>query len=575
MLKVLVTALGHFHRNWSEMGPADMDSYREHPSDFDLPSSSEVTASEDVAAAIGTDERRMHVRAYNYWVSLLEGRDFPSIEDLEPADVTDFEANSVLLDFTCGRDNPAIPYIGSAIREECGLEDNTRAIADVPSRSLLSRLTDHYMQIIANRAPIGFEAEFANQREETICYRGILIPFSSDGDAIDFIYGVINWKRVGADYASEDTQPLVPLLPSVDARDEIEPDAFGDEAVEEVAAAPLPAVDELPAPVEALEFVSTADHVPEDVPEEDFISADPVQPVLEEAAIGEPLELTDVIEDEAVEEAFELTDALEDRAPVEPFETAAANSDEVAIEAPEWSGDTVEIQGLAHADADSDAAVPHFAWEDGPLADVDAGELPAIELDVDAALADRLWAAREIADAAKAGEGRSRAALYRALSLAYDFALAAQANEAEYTELLDESGVKAQARAPMTPIVKLVFGIDYDKARLTEFAAALSYGVRQDLGPGEFQGLIEKQAGGLKALVAAERQARRPEPKMDSKGEVARARLRAAVAISLDDVPADDEFAVVITRRGPDGRHEAVAIVDDQAIVDRANRRAA
>ena len=140
----------------------------------------------------------MHVRAYNYWVSLLEGRDFPSIEDLEPADVSDFAANSVLLDFTCGRDNPAVPYIGGAIREECGLDDDTRTIGDVPSRSLLSRLTDHYLQIIANRAPIGFEAEFANQRGETICYRGILMPFSSDGETIDFIYGVINWKQVGA-----------------------------------------------------------------------------------------------------------------------------------------------------------------------------------------------------------------------------------------------------------------------------------------------------------------------------------------------------------------------------------------
>ena len=110
--------------------------------------------------------------------------------------------NSVLLDFTCGRDDPAVPYIGGAIREECGLDDDTRTIADVPSRSLLSRLTDHYMQIIANRAPIGFEAEFANQRGETICYRGILMPFSSDGDTIDFIYGVINWKRVDGERAS-------------------------------------------------------------------------------------------------------------------------------------------------------------------------------------------------------------------------------------------------------------------------------------------------------------------------------------------------------------------------------------
>src|SRR5215471_712624 len=103
-----------------------MDSFREYPSDFDPPASGDAPSQHDVAAAIGTDERRMHVRAYNYWVSLLDGRDFPSIEDLEPSDVSDFSSNSVLLDFTCGRDNPAIPYIGTAIRDECGLDDDTQ-----------------------------------------------------------------------------------------------------------------------------------------------------------------------------------------------------------------------------------------------------------------------------------------------------------------------------------------------------------------------------------------------------------------------------------------------------------------
>jgi hypothetical protein len=124
----------------------------------------------------------------------------------------------------------------------------------------------------------------------------------------------------------------------------------------------------------------------------------------------------------------------------------------------------------------------------------------------------------------------------------------------------------------MTPIVKLVFGIDYDKARLTEFAAALSYAQRQEIGVGAFQDYIEKQPGGLKALVAAERQARRPEPKADTKGEVARAKLRAAAPISLTDVPAADEFAVVITRRNADGTHEPIAIVEDEALVEKAIR---
>jgi hypothetical protein len=134
-----------------------MDSYREHPSEFE-PATEVADIGEDTVAAIGTDERRMHVRAYNYWASLLDGRDYPSIEDLEPGDLVDFAPHSVLLDFTAGRDNPATPYIGAAIRAECDLPEEVASIADVPSRSLLSRLTDHYMQIIANRAPVGFEA---------------------------------------------------------------------------------------------------------------------------------------------------------------------------------------------------------------------------------------------------------------------------------------------------------------------------------------------------------------------------------------------------------------------------------
>ena len=155
-----------------------MDSYREHPSDFDpAPAGAEETTA-PAPLEIGSDERRMHVRAYNYWASLLQGRDYPSIEDLEPGDLKDFAPHSVLLDFTAGGDDAATPYIGDAIREECGVGDGIRTIADVPSRSLLSRLTDHYMQIIANRAPVGFEAEFVNQRGENICYRGILMPFT-------------------------------------------------------------------------------------------------------------------------------------------------------------------------------------------------------------------------------------------------------------------------------------------------------------------------------------------------------------------------------------------------------------
>jgi hypothetical protein len=449
-------------------GFGSVDSYSDRMNEYDSPAAP-AEPQPDVASAIGTDERRMHVRAYNYWYSLLDGRDYPSIEDLDPGNIEDFGPHSVLLDFTEGSDNPATPYIGTAVREECGIGDDIKSIADVPSRSLLSRLTDHYMQIIANRAPVGFEAEFVNQRSQSICYRGIMMPFSSDGDTIDFIYGVINWKEIG-----------------------------------EAAAAPQ-VVRAVLAPLE---------------PEPD--------------------------EAEDVEDTLELTVPMT----LEPV-------------------------------PEEEAPAPHLTWEDGPLADSQPTEAAieeeeaAIELDGEAGLADRLWAARESAEVCKQADGRSRAALYRALAMAYDFAVAAKRVPEDYAEILDDAGVKSQARAPMTPIVKLVFGIDYDKTRLTEFAAALSYAEREQVDFGGFEAFLEQADGGLKGLVAAERKARRPDKPVEDKAEAGKAALRVAPPIALAQLPTNEEFALVLTRRNANGVHEVVELVADAALLDRALRRAA
>jgi hypothetical protein len=178
----------------------------------------------DVMFDLGGDERRMHVRAYNHWVSLLDGHPYPPIANLEPETITDFGPHSVLLDFSHGMGDPKIAYLGRALREECGLEGPIATIADVPNRSLLSRLTDHYLQIIANRAPIGFEAEFVSSRGRTTLYRGILMPFASGGETIDFIFGVINWKEL----ADADLQAM--LSAELDAAVRATPEVSGEAA---------------------------------------------------------------------------------------------------------------------------------------------------------------------------------------------------------------------------------------------------------------------------------------------------------------------------------------------------------
>ncbi|MEI9928864.1 MAG: hypothetical protein WDN44_15770 [Sphingomonas sp.] len=181
-------------------------------------------ADSDRPVEIGTDERRMHVRAYNHWVSLLQGRAYPSIEDLDPDNIADFGPHSVLLDFSKASRIRRSAISGARCARNAGVDPIITHVAQVPSRSLLSRLTDHYLQIIANRAPIGFEAEFVSTRGHNTLYRGILMPFSSDEDTIDFIYGVINWKelvdaetqaRLNAEI--EESRRVAPRIPSATA----------------------------------------------------------------------------------------------------------------------------------------------------------------------------------------------------------------------------------------------------------------------------------------------------------------------------------------------------------------------
>lgn len=417
----------------------------------------EVVTSE-APPAIGQDERRMHVRAYNFWAGLLGERQFPSVEDLAPESDNDFGPNSVLLDFTAGVENPSIQFLGKALRQECGLDDNITTIDQVPARSLLSRITDHYLQIIANQAPIGFEAEFVNQRGITIMYRGILLPFSTDDDTIDFIYGVINWKEVVADdYAQELEDQVAEAMRSAPAKTE-------------------------------------------------------TGPIWADGPTSNHLELT-------AEDAAAATAAL-------------------------VGGDHIDLE--------------------------DINDTP----DDDASLADWLVAARGSADNAAHSEQRSRTALYTAIGQAYDFYLMTEEHPEDYSVLLDDSGLKAQERAPMTPIVKLVFGAHYDKTRLTEYAAALRFAKQAGIEKGTFADYLENHEGGLKAIVYAERDARNPKSKLSDtivQNEDVLERLRNAPTRQLNDIDSGDaEFVVLVARRDDSGQLSIVGpVLGDQKLTDK------
>ncbi|MBC2664609.1 hypothetical protein H7F51_03635 [Novosphingobium flavum] len=419
--------------------------------------------------AIGQDERRMQVRAYNHWASLLGDRPFPLIADLETGSLPEFDPYAVLLDFAEGVENPIVRHIGAALAAESQVDPTTiRTLSDVPGRSLLSRITDHYMQILANEAPIGFEAEFVNQRGGTILYRGILLPFSGSisSRGIDQIYGVINWKELA------DRKTTEALMSEID------------QALKAPARAPR--------------------------------------------ALG----------------------------PMTGWADGPADL------APGFGAGIAPGFSMAEPQDVLDLALM-------PEASEDAQDLAGI-----------LASARALAAAAQGAEDRSHQALYAAIGRAHDFALAAAGQPDDLAGMIAEAGIALQERAPLIPVVKLVFGPAYDKTRLTEYATVLAHADRIGLGAGDLAAFIGAAPGGLKGVVQLERRLKRGD---GGREEVLRGQLREAMTRKLRDLPtrplqalsgADSEFTLVLTRRTALG--EVVVVGDlsaDEALFERAARR--
>lgn len=162
-----------------------------------------------------------------------------------------------------------------------------------------------------------------------------------------------------------------------------------------------------------------------------------------------------------------------------------------------------------------------------------------------ASLTDWLASARELAQAADG----SRQSLYDAIGRTHDLALEAARQPQALAELMAGAGLAPQPRAPLLPLVKLVFGADYDKTRLTEYATALAHAERLGLRRGELARHLARVSGGLKGVLAEER------------------RLRTAEARKHRRPASTEALTLCLARRLPDGSLQAVREVADSSLL--------
>jgi hypothetical protein len=370
-----------------------------------------------------SDERRLHLVMFEYWRTLLAGRQFPKLSELNPHITSGIRDFSFLLDFPGQPEDAILRFVGEKLEAEHESDEDLRGkkILELVDHSIIKRLADRFREVRSERVPIGFEAEYNRSQGYARAYRGILLPFSENGEDIHSIYGVINW--VDRDTGREEGEAH-------------------------------------PAPGEG-------------------------------------------VSDEEAEDFGAILEAGQE-----------------------------EARNLPHSDT------------------------------------------------------TARQHLYRTLSRALRIFEMAQEAPQAYQQRLRQLAIRSQARAPYTPALKLIFGKDYDKTRLTEYAAALAHAHSNGVDSRALEAFLTSYPGGIKGCVMSERHAR--QNKRGSPLQRRMARIRAHLlackpsaivefGVEVPESDAADDFVLLLARRSSNrGALEILDVLPEQkGGIDAALRRIA
>ena len=462
---------------------------------------SDVKAAADTSAeslldsfkSIDAAERRRHASVLNYWLSIKGDKDVAPIRDLDPLQISDAGPNSLLLELIGGGEDAEVKHHGAALAEHVGAD----RLSQAPRPSLLTCVANKLAIVAISRNFLAFEDEFPTANGTSRCWI-TLLPLSSTGVWVDYVYGLVSVADANAEPAEEAV-----------AEEPVEAEAVPEEVAETAEVEPEAAVDEVQYAAE-----------PEPVAEVEEV----VEPVAEVEEVEEVVELVAEVE-EVVAEPEPVVDDYEPEPEVERrpgfskiFEALTGfHGTSIKVEptlppvvetaAYEPEPESVDPEPVAEAEPET-LAEPEpeiLELEDTPEPEPTVetvAEAPAepVSQSAEGTLQSKLEDVRGLADEARQAKLRSNLALYAGLGAAYDFALDAEEAPEEYLRLVEAKGLKIQLRSPMQPVVKLAFDGMCDDGMIGQLEAVLAWALKNDLPRGTLPERIET-AGGIGALL--------------------------------------------------------------------------
>lgn len=546
--------------------------------------------------SVETDDTR-HERAHNYWLSLLDGRAMPTIADLTAERLGEFKDYSFLIAIAAQDKSPVVSFAGKEIfagTDAPALKAGV-SLDTVAEDSFLSALGDEFSKIKDSCEPLQFNTS-ANDSNSDQASMVTLVPFGAVG-AVQFIWGVLSDPQNQTQTSEVSKAPEVSMTPevgvsfdepaddgisfeggsdgqsdfdSVQAEDNVfeSEEAFEQESfVERERLSGFDVYEDTYAD-EAFDIAEIAteersDLGTGDVPSDVYLGFDDRADSFE----GEAYEMAEVVTDEGAIVFYDEDTGFD--ADIEPDagDGFAGSIAEV--------GEENEFDGFVEIDTSPTEATAPASQEPEskpePESDIEEGDGEEAEEDSEeneVPFFNILADGRTAADGVVHVDQRSRLSLYDVLAKAFALYEESQSDRDTYSSILKATGIREQSRAPFTPIIKLVFGKEFDKTRITEYASALSFAKRNGQTSETISGFLANQPGGIKGCVQAERISKREDKGIagDVVLEKAKEKLRAEPTIGEVHIKTtgDDEFVLLLGKRGStEGIVEIIKLLDE------------
>ncbi len=511
---------------------------------------------------------------------------------------------------------PKVKLVSAHIQKNCFPDESeeeilAKSIEDLDDESVFTKLVKNYHRTLISRDPTTVETFFMNRYGVRYLFRGVILPLSDDGENIDFIWCVLNWKEDIPGSIAD----LNELHDKIMGREEndLQPDADISTAEDDGVRTLSSSQEELKGFTENDETPDLEDQIEDDVMS-DLLSGEynPDQlaetPVLSEKELVPDDDPPEDIEQEDIEqEDRQAIDAvmddieieLDDQDPPEPPSPVGDEQENttpsaverlksklagiaggpaisVAKEPEQTTENVAGVDEVAEPEADEDEAfeeetpaVQKMPEEPKGPEDTseDAGHDPGQNLaGNNAALLEVLEETRKAASRVARVNSKTRHGLYRVLEGAYKLFAVSRNQQEAYQQLLSKYDLKEQARAPFTPVMKLIFGKTYDKTRLTEYAAAISWAWRNDVALDDVSDFISNHPGGIKGCVKAERREKRKlsgktvDLVADAKKQLQQHDIIAETNIDASD---KDDFVLLLARKNDQQKLDVIKIVDE------------